>query len=324
MPRLSAASAAAGLLLLSTGAAFAQAPAGQTPTAIDRLLAERSARPDPNAPTCLLPPPERGQVTVLVGAYGGAGTSTAALTGPDQPTTHAFVDIEPGQGPLYLVLSAYEPTVWTFRGAVGRVARAVLAAPNGAGAVGLPAARVQVLSDGACDFGFSDPASPQAARARATLMRAIGREPVAIAGAYALGAVSLPSGRVTVGGPVRDLARVDPAAVVGAQAETFAVLPGSFGIEQLVQSGALQRLGGRDYRVSAPIARWPAGLTGANSARFLLARGVPYPAGDPGHSCVVSEETGGPVPRPGLAAFTGPDAAEMQAERDRLFCGSEG
>jgi len=35
--------------------------------------------------------------------------------------------------------------------------------------------------------------------------------------------------------------------------------------------------------------RFPAGLTGA---RFLLRRGVPKPAGHPGRSTVVSEETG--------------------------------
>jgi hypothetical protein len=41
--------------------------------------------------------------------------------------------------------------------------------------------------------------------------------------------------------------------------------------------------------------RFPAGLSGAHSVRFILARGVPMPDGSPGHSTVISEETGQPV-----------------------------
>ena len=39
----------------------------------------------------------------------------------------------------------------------------------------------------------------------------------------------------------------------------------------------------------------PAGLNGAHSVRFILAKGVPMPDGRPGHSTVISEETGQPV-----------------------------
>lgn len=38
--------------------------------------------------------------------------------------------------------------------------------------------------------------------------------------------------------------------------------------------------------------RFPAGLAGAHSVKFLLLRGVPKPDGNPGHSTVISEETG--------------------------------
>ncbi|HXJ34551.1 MAG TPA: hypothetical protein VMS22_11020 [Candidatus Eisenbacteria bacterium] len=43
---------------------------------------------------------------------------------------------------------------------------------------------------------------------------------------------------------------------------------------------------------SRRIPRFPAGLAGAQAVSFTLGRGVPMPAGDPGHSCVISEETG--------------------------------
>ena len=38
--------------------------------------------------------------------------------------------------------------------------------------------------------------------------------------------------------------------------------------------------------------RFPAGLAGAHSVTFLVMNGTPYPDGDPGHSCVITEETG--------------------------------
>jgi hypothetical protein len=38
--------------------------------------------------------------------------------------------------------------------------------------------------------------------------------------------------------------------------------------------------------------RFPPGLYGAHSVTFLIMKGAPYPDGDPGHSCVVTEEAG--------------------------------
>jgi hypothetical protein len=49
------------------------------------------------------------------------------------------------------------------------------------------------------------------------------------------------------------------------------------------------------FRIARPIPRFAAGLYGARLVRFVLARGVPMPAGSPGHSCVISEATGRPI-----------------------------
>jgi hypothetical protein len=38
--------------------------------------------------------------------------------------------------------------------------------------------------------------------------------------------------------------------------------------------------------------RFPAGLHGAHLVRFRIQKGVAMPEGDPGHSCVIVEETG--------------------------------
>lgn len=45
------------------------------------------------------------------------------------------------------------------------------------------------------------------------------------------------------------------------------------------------------YRVLQPI-RLPEGLGGSHATRFIVAKGVPAPEGDPADSCVVSETTG--------------------------------
>jgi hypothetical protein len=71
----------------------------------------------------------------------------------------------------------------------------------------------------------------------------------------------------------------------------YEVLPELAGLVQLLASGALTQNSLGEYIVREKI-RFPAGLYGAHSVTFLVMKGAPYPGGDPGHSCVISEETG--------------------------------
>jgi Ca2+-binding EF-hand superfamily protein len=124
------------------------------------------------------------------------------------------------------------------------------------------------------------------------------------------------------------VAQNDPREVVSPlPVAKYAVLPQQAGLAQLIEEGALEVIGMSQVielggtRIITPGAggpvvkgvsphevhtmpselrilrkmRFPAGLSGAHAVRFVLARGVPYPDGDPGHSCVRSEETGAPV-----------------------------
>jgi Ca2+-binding EF-hand superfamily protein len=85
---------------------------------------------------------------------------------------------------------------------------------------------------------------------------------------------------------------VDAKQVVGNEpAVPYKVLPKEAGLIQLVKSGALTRNGLSEFVINRKI-RFPAGLGGAHSVRFLLRRGVPRPDGNPVHSKVISEETG--------------------------------
>ena len=79
--------------------------------------------------------------------------------------------------------------------------------------------------------------------------------------------------------------------VASVPAEAYEVLPQEAGLSQLLKSGALSRNGNKEFLINKEM-RFPGGLSGAHSVRFLLRRGVPKPSGHPGHSIVMSEETG--------------------------------
>jgi Ca2+-binding EF-hand superfamily protein len=85
---------------------------------------------------------------------------------------------------------------------------------------------------------------------------------------------------------------VDPKRVVSSlPAERYQVLPQQAGLLQLVQSGALVQNRAGEFMIKQKM-RFPAELHGAHAVKFLLLRGAPMPEGDPGHSEVISEETG--------------------------------
>ncbi len=71
--------------------------------------------------------------------------------------------------------------------------------------------------------------------------------------------------------------------------EEYVVLPQQAGLLQLVREGSLRLADDGVYVIEKPIARFPAGLNGAHSVKFLLAAGVPMPAGSSGHSTVTKE-----------------------------------
>jgi hypothetical protein len=262
-----------------------------------------------------------GDQVVLFGAYDGDAVATATVVGQDEVTGTTRVVVTPGVAPLYVVLSSYNSPIWRFEGAVERVRRVVLVGPHPQGVTGVAADHVvdltmsvSSLDETRCFWPFTDVQSPQAVAARGVMERVLGT-PVAVFAAGSVGAVSLPSGRTETSPPSHDVppgfdpteyqaaifftpggvVAVDPADVVPAgRAELYVVLPEGFGLAQLVASGSLEVRNGAFYIVE-PIPRFPAGLYGGLSVKFVLARGVPYPPGSPGHSCVVSEATGRPL-----------------------------
>lgn len=85
--------------------------------------------------------------------------------------------------------------------------------------------------------------------------------------------------------------------VSSGEVQTYDVFPAHAGLVQLLSSGHIEYLG-RDngylhsYFIHETFPRFPAGLTGGISVKFILGSGVEMPGGDAGHSRIYSDETG--------------------------------
>jgi hypothetical protein len=276
---------------------------------------------------CRLPAAGAHDDVVLFGAYEGDALSTATVAGQDEVTTTARVVVEPGATPLYLILSSYKAVIWRFEGEVARMTRVVLVGPREQGVVGVERGKVvdltkdvASLTEVPCFRPYYESRSVEAVIARGVVERALGQAPKMMGGEYELASVRIPSGvasrtergssppapagfdattyashlRFNSGGVVT----IDPKAVVSAaKPERYDVLPEHAGLAQLVGSGQLEPVGDShgDFWIVKPIRRFPAGLNGSLSVRFVLGKGISLPPGSPGHSCVIAEETGRPV-----------------------------
>ena len=269
------------------------------------------------ADECALPPVSADTQIVLLGAYEAHAQSSVTLGLQDNEVRAGTIVVAPGERPLAIVLPTYRPTIWQFRGATGRIAWVVLTsfntAPNSgsredgpplAGATGLPANRIRFLPTVDCLHYFYETSSRDGTEAIRFVTQKLGRAPDVIAYNYAVSGFGVPDGEVfdrPFGVNTDGMAgqgtvvAIDPTDVVGSQTPMrYETLPGGYGLRQLIDSGALVSIKTGEFRVTRKI-RFPAHLYGAELAKFWLAKGVPVPDGDPGHSCVMSEETGKPL-----------------------------
>jgi Ca2+-binding EF-hand superfamily protein len=287
-----------------------------------RECSNRSAMMSRLLARCTLPMPAADAHVAALGIYEGESVPTVSVAGLDATTSTARVIIEPGDKPIYLLLTAYDHMIWQIGGDTKRVSRAVVVARTsrgkpGAGVTGLPAERVTFVDGSACRLAFHDTNSAKTVQVRAAIEHALKHPVESVAGTYRLLAINIPSGtpaeapkldraspagvpqrvwsnfvRFTPGG----LNVIDAKTVVSPQpAEAYDVLPGHAGIVQLVQDGAIEPMNDGTLHIVKPIPHFPAGLFGSLSVTYLLGKGLPMPAGSPGHSCVISEETGMPL-----------------------------
>jgi hypothetical protein len=163
---------------------------------------------------CDLPKPGAEDELAVLGIYDGVLQPNVTVAGQDETTQLTLIDIEPGDRPLYLVLTSYTAMIWQFRGATDRLARAVVVRgyisgqqPDlaGAGVIGLGADKVTFLPRGSCGKSFNKADSKEAQLMSRIIARVTGRVPDAMRGIYSAKTIAMPSGAASAKEGDKDL-----------------------------------------------------------------------------------------------------------------------
>lgn len=291
---------------------------------VDKLIQEYgeplSETKDNSKPGCSASLPAADDMVVFVSGYEGSGLSNVAVLSPDEVTEVSRLVIEEGDQPLYIMASTYESMIWVLTGDVDRVRKFVTSKNRrteygqnkdkaGVGVVGLAKEKIEFLEPNCLNYYYKPADSLEGIRAKGQWSRIAGRKPDKMIGHYALYSTRIPSGvnvppnsqerfsKRTVSNLYRYAAEgvigIDPEKVVApAKVNLYDVLPQQGGLEQLLKSGHMKYLNDDTFHIVKPIARFPAGLAGGHSVKFVLGEGVPMPSGSPGHSTVYDEESG--------------------------------
>ncbi|MCS4088570.1 hypothetical protein [Rhizobium sp. BK176] len=301
----------------------ANAANANAPETVSIYVGEPPKIPHNTSSKCDFPDVD-GATVVFVSKYEAGNLIDLAIAGLDTEADSAEVQIEPGAGPLYVVAQTFMPTVWRVTGDVSRVSRFVAVGINrgpdagdGVGVSGLTADKVTFVAGLDCLPWTSDEAGRY--KQSVELKEKLGKAPDKVVANYTMSTVSIPSGTFSEpnrGTPIdlfsmfpkisssaaqsdaaRNLSiysplgllRIDPRSVVApTKVQPYDVLPQQVGLLQLISDGQIVEQNGL-YRIVKPIRRYPAGLTGALSVKFMICDGVPQPGGSPGHSEVLRE-----------------------------------
>lgn len=256
---------------------------------------KRSAHLAEMAEQMTVPPLPDGARLSFVSTNQGRAISSISIGDEDTVVTAVRLDIEAGTQPLFIIATSDRPKVWLVSGHTGRVAHFVVAPTNHgeplarAGVVGLPPERVVFIESpkdpegDAIHFfsrlGLIDDRTIQNAREEVRIL--LGREPDIIVAHHELALVKLPAGelhenhayedtivfsdseatRAILRGAHHPVAvEIDPQTVVSPwPVRRHDLLPGVFGLVQLVSQGVLEV---SDYQLSFSI-----GVTSDTSVR---------------------------------------------------------
>lgn len=114
--------------------------------------------PEPPAPAaaCNVPPVPEGADVVLLTGYSSYALSNVAVSGKNNTTFAASIEVEPGDKPLYVFAVSFEEIIWSFTGATERIQTLVVQPPKrvksgpGAAVDGIDAARVHFVPASSC------------------------------------------------------------------------------------------------------------------------------------------------------------------------------
>lgn len=114
--------------------------------------------PKPSAPAaaCDAPAVSEGAEVVLLTGYSSYALSNVAVSGKNNTTFAASIEVEPGDKPLYVFAVSSEEIIWSFTGATERIQTLVVQPPKrvksgpGAAVAGIDAARVHFVPASSC------------------------------------------------------------------------------------------------------------------------------------------------------------------------------
>jgi len=262
-------------------------------------------------------------VVLAAGGYQGI-EQTFQLDDSGNPAGLFEVEVNVTAKPVVLMLGAYNPAVWRLRWTKGtKLVAVVLGGYHRQEIVGLPKGLPQLTTTfankGPCGYFYAAEDGDQLINPLAR--RLFGRPAEMVYPAN--------GGRVVIGDPIPDGATLlsGPGPGIDSFIDPTRPLAGSAGIEAALQRGVLrvstradieawrvvataqrpsldvpptagasgprvpQPNRDRSYVVVAPF-EIPAGLYGGHSVDFIVATGVPYPTGNPGHCGVFDMNTG--------------------------------
>lgn len=283
-----------------------------------RLVSDAQSITD--LPVCAVPAPGRKGRAIAFATAQGQQLSSVAVGGQDHETGIFDVEIEPGKTPLYVMLSAQDPTIWSVTGAVGRVERLVVFAWSKddagrplAAVAGIPAGKVFFAEPGCLPAHLINRGDTDARRSSTIVFSAVtgiqteadarpGNNASVLLPSLVIeraqGAAQAPAGfdadewfAATATWP-RGLGDINSERLVAkTTVERYAQMPGEIGIARLVAEGVLVPTENySEYRIIKPLTRFPARSTSAGGTSYVLGDGIALPAGKQGSGCVYASD----------------------------------
>ncbi|MEM7752384.1 MAG: hypothetical protein AAF230_03165, partial [Pseudomonadota bacterium] len=158
----------------------------------ESLLQQRMKEQEALNPSrCDAPKPSPSARFIALSGYEGGALSTVSVTGLDEVTQIATIEIEPGDTPVYLIVGAYETIIWEVIGATDRVEAFVA---QGGGVLGLAQDKVHHVPQNGCFKYVTTIDGGDGALAYRKLEKEFGKAPNLMLARYTIGQIAVPSG----------------------------------------------------------------------------------------------------------------------------------
>jgi hypothetical protein len=238
---------------------------------------------------CKLPRAGAGEEVTMIGMHHGDAQPTVTVTGQDDTTFLARIAVEPGDSPLYLVLTSDLGMVWKLEGQVDRVKHVVVMPVEGrgtdginefwagAGVLGVSKDTVTFTALGACGAAYYDPASPEAQAMKGQVAKLTGVQAINLFGAYSPQGFSVPSGKAIAPQKDRDIVVTGGATYLMTEGEEPKRLEGGLTLvaqeEQMIKSGGIVQVKPEDVIAPGKVETYQV-IPSQDGLRYMVDQGI--------------------------------------------------